>query len=76
MIVYGSGISDGNAHLHHDLPALLVGGTGLKTKLGRHVRYAKDTPMANLWLTLLGRMGVQPELIGDATGQLDQLTDL
>jgi len=76
MIVYGSGISDGNQHLHHNLPALLVGGSGLKTKLGRHVRYEKEVPMTNLWLTLLERMGVEPELIGDSTGKLEQLTEL
>lgn len=76
MIVYGSGISDGNRHLHHDLPALLVGGSGLRMRLGRHVRYEKETPMTNLWLTLLDRMGVRPELIGDSTGRLAELTDL
>jgi hypothetical protein len=76
MLVYGSGISDGNRHLHHDLPALLVGGRGLKMRLGRHVRYRSETPMANLWLTLLDRMGVPPEQIGDSTGQLAELTAL
>ncbi|MBL8239007.1 MAG: DUF1552 domain-containing protein [Bryobacterales bacterium] len=76
MVVYGSGISDGNRHLHHDLPALLVGGSGARMRLGRHVRYGKETPMTNLWLALLDRMGVRPELLGDSTGRLEGLTDL
>jgi hypothetical protein len=75
MIVYGSGLSDGNRHTHNDLPVLLVGrGGGLK--LGRHVVYAKDTPMTNLYLTLLDRMGVQTEQLGDSTGAIDHLTDV
>ena len=75
-LVYGSGISDGNQHLHHDLPVLLLGGKGSKLRLGRHVRYEKETPVTNLWLSLLDRMGVQPERLGDSTGQLAHLTDL
>jgi hypothetical protein len=75
VIVYGSGLSDGNRHTHNDLPVLLVGrGGGLK--LGRHVVYAKDTPMTNLYLTLLDRMGVQTEQLGDSTGAIDHLTDV
>lgn len=76
MVVYGSGLSDGNRHLHHDLPAMLVGGSGMKMRLGRHVVYEKETPMTNLWLSLLDRMGVRPELLGDSTGRLEQLTNL
>ena len=75
VIVYGSGLSDGNKHTHNDLPVLIVGkGGGLK--LGRHVVYAKDTPMTNLYLTLLDRMGVQTEQLGDSTGAIDHLTDV
>ena len=67
MIVYGSGLSDGNRHTHEDLPVLIVGrGGGLR--LGRHIVYPKDTPMTNLFLTLLDRMGVRAEQIGDSTG--------
>ncbi len=73
MIVYGSGIEDGNSHAHHNLPVLLAGGGGGLIKSGRHVRYAKDTPMANLYLTMLDRMGVSPERFGDSTGRLGQL---
>jgi hypothetical protein len=73
MIVYGSGLSDGNRHTHEDLPVLLVGRGG-GFSLGRHIVYPRDTPMTNLFLTLLDRMGVRPEKIGDSTGAIDHLT--
>jgi hypothetical protein len=72
-IVYGSGLSDGNRHTHNDLPVLLVGG-GSSFRLGSHVVYPQDTPMTNLYLTLLERMGVETEKIGDSTGRMEQLT--
>jgi hypothetical protein len=76
MIVYGSGISDGNRHTHHDLPVLLAGkGNGI-LRPGRHVRYAKETPMANLFVTMLDKMGLPGETLGDSNGRLDQLSDL
>jgi hypothetical protein len=73
MIVYGSGLSDGNRHTHDDLPVLLVGRGG-NFRLGSHVAYPKDTPMTNLYLTLLDRMGVQVEKLGDSTARLEGLT--
>jgi len=76
MIVYGSAISDGNQHTHNDLPALLAGGGNGCLKPGRHIVYKPETPMANLYLTLLDRVGVKPEAIGDSTGKLEHLTDL
>jgi hypothetical protein len=76
MITYGSGISDGNRHLHHDLPVLIVGKANGSWKTGRHLQYVKDTPMANLFLAMLDRMGVRAETIGDSNGMLDHLTDL
>jgi hypothetical protein len=75
IIVYGSGLSDGNRHTHEDLPVLLVGGGGA-FHLGRHIVYPKNTPMTNLFLTLLDRMGVREERIGDSTGQIEHLTSL
>jgi hypothetical protein len=75
VIVYGSGIADGNRHTHEDLPVLLVGG-GSTFATGRHVKYERDTPMTNLYLTLLDRVGVRTENLGDSTGRLDQLTDV
>jgi hypothetical protein len=76
MIVYGSGISDGNRHLHHDLPVLVLGKANGTWKTGRHIQYPKETPMANLYLSVLDRMGVRPETIGDSNGMLQHLTDL
>ncbi len=70
MIVYGSGLSDGNLHEHYDLPVLLVGGGSGQIQGGSHLQYPRDTPMANLFLTLLDKLGVQRERIGDSTGRL------
>jgi hypothetical protein len=75
IIVYGSGLADGDRHTHDDLPVLLIGrGGGFST--GQHIVYAKDTPMTNLYLTLADRMGVRPESIGDSTGRVEHLTDV
>ncbi len=71
MLVYGSGLSDGNRHAHHDLPVLVAGGV---LKAGRHLKYAAETPMNNLFLTLLDRMGVPAEALGDGTGRLNELS--
>jgi len=76
MIVYGSGLSDGNRHDHANLPVMIAGGGAGSLKTGRHIRYKKDTPMANLLVSMLDRMGVQHGLPGDATGPLDRLSDL
>jgi len=72
LILYGSSISDGNAHTHHDLPLVLAGGGQVRG--GRHIRYPKETPMNNLLLTMLDRAGVPaPEKLGDSTGELQLL---
>ncbi len=76
MVVYGSGLSDGNRHHHHDLPVALVGRGAGGIRTGRHVRYAKDTPMANLFLSMLDRMGVRVETLGDGNGQLTGLSEV
>lgn len=73
MIVYGSGIADGNAHSHHDLPVLLAGRGGGAFKTGQHLRFAKDTPMSNLYLAMLERMGVKEQRFGDSTEVLKGL---
>lgn len=71
MIVYGAGLSDGNRHLHEDLPTLIAGRGGNFIKPGRRIVYRKETPMCNLFLTMMDRMGVQMEHFGDATGKLE-----
>ena len=70
MIVYGSGLSDGDKHTHNDLPVVLVGKGAGRLQTGRHVAYPKDTPMANLFLALLDRVGLPAESLGDSTGTL------
>jgi hypothetical protein len=73
LILYGSGLGDGNRHTHEDLPILLAGrGGGVRP--GRHLVYAPHTPLNNLFLTLLGRIGVPAESLGDSTGTLEHLT--
>jgi hypothetical protein len=74
LIVYGSGLADGNAHAHHDLPILLAGRGGGAIQPGRHVRYEKDTPMTDLFLSMLDRMGAPAERIGDSKGKLANLS--
>jgi hypothetical protein len=70
MIVYGAGLADGNRHSHEDLPTLIAGTGGGYIKPGRRVMYRKETPMCNLFLTMMDRMGVQMEHFGDSTGRL------
>jgi hypothetical protein len=76
MILFGSSISDGNAHTHHDLPLVLAGSAHGKIKGGRHIRFAAETPMNNLLLTMFDKSGVPCETLGDATGRLKQLTEV
>jgi hypothetical protein len=76
MVVYGSGLADGNQHTHADLPVLLAGAGNGAVRPGRHVRYPKETPMNNLYVAMLDHMGIPPEHIGDSTGELQHLTDL
>ena len=76
MILFGSSISDGNAHTHHDLPLVLAGGGNGKVKGGRHIRYAPETPMNNLLLSMLDKAGVPCETLGDATGKLEHLSEV
>lgn len=73
MLVYGSGIADGDSHAHHDLPILLVGKGGGAIKPDRHLRYKKDTPLCNLYLTMMDRMGARAEKFGDSYGMIEDL---
>jgi hypothetical protein len=76
MVLYASAIADGSSHSHVDLPVIVAGHGNGGLKTGQHVRYNKGTPMTNLLLTLLDRMDVHAEKIGDSTGRLEHLTDL
>jgi len=70
MILQGSGLSNSDQHSHIDLPLVVVGGGGGSLKGGRHLRFPKDTPMNNLHLALLEKVGVPVEKFGDATGRV------
>jgi hypothetical protein len=76
MIVYGSGLSDSNRHLHENLPIALFGRGDGSIQPGRHIRYEKPTPMTNLYVTMLDKMGVNAETLGDSTGKVDQLAEV
>ena len=74
MIQYGCGISDGNQHSHVDLPILVAGGGGDTIEGGRHLRVADETPLTNLQLTMLAKLGVPVERLGDSTGVVQHLS--
>ncbi|MDB4756014.1 DUF1552 domain-containing protein [Mariniblastus sp.] len=71
IIVYGSGIGDGNRHNHDNLPVALFGSGGKSFETGRHIRYRKETPLTNLYLTMLDQVGVKIKSLGDSTGKLE-----
>ena len=73
MIVYGSGISDGDRHNHDDLPILLCGQANGTIATGRHIEYKNGTPLMNLYLRLLDRLGCSETELGDSRGRVDQL---
>ena len=72
-ILYGSGIGNPNVHNHTNLPTIVAGGAAGGMKGNRHIRYDKPTPLANLHLTLLDKVGVQLDKFGDSTGTIDNL---
>ena len=76
MLLYGGGISNSDRHTHGPLPTLLVGGGAGALKGGRHLVYPQDTPLTNLQLTLLNRLGVPADMLGDSTGQFTELSEL
>jgi hypothetical protein len=73
MICYGSALSDGNRHNNENLPVLLAGRGGGTIDPGRHIRYEQETPMCNLFLSMLDRVGAPSDFIGDSTGRLGGL---
>jgi len=73
MILYGAGISNSNSHIHTNLPILLAGGGLGVHKGGRHLNYREETPLTNLYLTLLNRLGIAAEKLGDSTGRFAEL---
>ena len=76
MVLYGSGMSNSNLHNIQKLPIVLAGGGAGRLRGGRHIRYPDETPLTNLYMTLLGKLGVPIERVGDSTGELQQLSDV
>nr|WP_250847086.1 DUF1552 domain-containing protein [Aquisphaera insulae] len=73
MVLFGSALRDGNEHDPHDLPTVLAGRAGGRLAPGRHLVYAKDTPLCNLYVSMLDRVGVPVERFADSTGPLEGL---
>jgi len=76
ILLYGAGISNSDRHTHGPLPTLLLGGGAGTIKGGRHLVYPEDTPLTNLQLTLLDKLGVPADTLGDSTGQFKELSEL
>jgi len=75
LLLYGSGMGNPSLHDHVDLPILVAGGRNTGLRGGRHIRYTEGTPLANLHLTLLDRVGVHLDSFEDSTGNIDTLFD-
>jgi len=71
MFIYGAGLSNSDVHYHHDLPILLVGGGGGQIKGGRHIKYPIETPLSNLHVTVLDKLGISLDRLGDSSGRLN-----
>jgi hypothetical protein len=75
LLLYGSGMGDPNVHDHRNLPILVAGGAAGRMRGGRHIQFAEPTPLANLHLTLLDKVGVQLDSFADSQGTVDELFD-
>ncbi|HVK16755.1 MAG TPA: hypothetical protein VM533_07385, partial [Fimbriiglobus sp.] len=73
LLLYGSGMGNPNVHDHVNLPILVAGGAAGGMKGGRHIRFHRPTPLANLHLTLLDKVGVRLDKFADSNGQVDGL---
>ena len=75
LFLYGSGMGDSDTHDHSNLPILVAGGAAGRMRGGRHIRFEKPTPLSNLHVTLLDKVGVPLETFADSTGRIDNLFD-
>src|SRR6185312_11595171 len=75
LYLYGSGMGNPNVHDHTNLPILIAGGAAGKMKGGRHIRYENPTPLANLHLTMLDKVGVRLDSFADSERKIDELFD-
>ena len=71
---FGSAIADPNRHAHEELPMIMAGRGGGSITPGRFIRYPENTPLNNLWMSMLERFGTPAERIGDSTGNLGRLS--
>jgi hypothetical protein len=76
LFLYGAALSNPNLHAHYDLPLVLVGSAAGQLRGGRHIVYKQETPMTNLLLSMLDKVGVRAEKLGDSTGRLEPLSGL
>ena len=76
ILAYGSGMSDGQLHNHVNMPLLLIGGGSGRLRGGRHLRFPKGTPLANVHLTLLNKLGQGLDSFGDSAGMIENLSDV
>ncbi len=76
LLLYGSGIGNPNIHDHTNLPTLVAGGAATGMRGHRHIRYHQPTPLANLHLSLLDRVGVRLDAFADSDGKLEELFPL
>jgi len=75
VYLYGSGMGNPSVHDHENLPILVAGGAASGLRGGRHITYKNGTPLANLHLTLLDRVGVRLDAFGDSNGKIEDLFD-
>jgi hypothetical protein len=73
VLLYGSNMSNSNAHNHFPLPNIVLGGASGRLKGNRHLKYADHTPMTNLLMSVLDKAGVDVETLGDSTGKMAEL---
>jgi len=71
LVMYGSGMSNSNQHDHDPLPIVLAGGASGRLKGGRHLQFAAKTPLSNLLLAMLEKLGAPDQTFGDSTGAVD-----
>jgi hypothetical protein len=76
LLMYGAGLSNGNRHDATNLPIAIAGGGSGQVKGGRHVQLPKGTPLSNLHVTVLDRVGIPGERVGDSTGELRELSEM
>ena len=76
LLTYGSSLGDSNRHIQVDLPVLLCGGQAMGVKGGRHLKFPDNTPITNLYLTMMDKAGIAVDKMGDSTGELRGLSDV